>query len=443
MTVRFSDEKEGLELDQINPQYYPLRQAIEKAYKSFNFAFDLGESGLRGLSLHVWSADGQIDCGVVGNISVNKLKQHCVPAPYGDLATNTTKVDPDVRSALTLDYDKIVIKKKIVPKKKTGSKKKPQKDDDDVPKEDLYKKAVQDLLQRVQDKFQDDTLYFEPYKLNMYEKGGFFKPHKDTPRYSNMVGTMVVVLKSSEGGDLIIRHGGESFFETGSATAFFCDREHEVTPVKSGTRVTLTFNICKASKSVAKTERAITLTRATPLVKENNVAALIKAIKESRFKKIGILTEFDYTQKGITLQTLKGSDRVLFEELSKERSFQIDLLPTVLTKHYTENRDDYSKTIDGKVYRFATEDLDRMMRQERAKEIPDEDHAVFFFHKLGLELYEHEQEGAEHTGNESLDHTIDNIYFNAAIVVTDLNPKSTKVVAKSKSGSGSNESMDE
>lgn len=48
------------------------------------------------------------------------------------------------------------------------------------------------------------------YRLNMYEAGGFFLPHKDTEKEPGMFATMLVRLPSSHtGGQLRVAHGGE------------------------------------------------------------------------------------------------------------------------------------------------------------------------------------------------------------------------------------------
>jgi 2-oxoglutarate-Fe(II)-dependent oxygenase superfamily protein len=87
-------------------------------------------------------------------------------------------------------------------------------------------------------------------------QGSFFKPHVDTPRSEKMFGSLVVVFPTPhEGGALLIRHQGQEWtFDSASTLstappssvgyiAFFSDVEHEVTPVVSGHRVTLTYNL--------------------------------------------------------------------------------------------------------------------------------------------------------------------------------------------------------
>lgn len=116
----------------------------------------------------------------------------------------------------------------------------------------------------------------ELYKLNVYGtcldlylcllslfilslgKDSFFKAHQDTPRSTTMFGSLVIVFPTPhEGGALILRHdnkewtfdSAQALAETSSPrahigyVAFFSDVEHEVTTVKSGYRVTLTYNL--------------------------------------------------------------------------------------------------------------------------------------------------------------------------------------------------------
>ncbi|KAE9400179.1 hypothetical protein BT96DRAFT_919589 [Gymnopus androsaceus JB14] len=98
------------------------------------------------------------------------------------------------------------------------------------------------------------TVKPELYKLNVYDKGS---AHKDTPRGDNMVASLVVVFATAhEVGALVLRHDNKEWvYDSGvelastdgtpkvGYVAFFSDVEHEVLPVTSGYRVTLTYNI--------------------------------------------------------------------------------------------------------------------------------------------------------------------------------------------------------
>ena len=97
----------------------------------------------------------------------------------------------------------------------------------------------------------------ELHAMLVYGKGQFFLPHQDSEKDDAMVGTLVVSLPSAHtGGELVIDHGGESLTyrtskEELSFVAFYADCRHEVTPVKSGYRVTLTFNLLSDARPVA------------------------------------------------------------------------------------------------------------------------------------------------------------------------------------------------
>lgn len=98
---------------------------------------------------------------------------------------------------------------------------------------------------------------YELYKLNVYDRDSFFKPHKDTPRSDKMFGSLVVIFPTPhEGGALVLREDGREWTFDYAAelaassdspniayVAFFGDIEHEVRPVTSGHRVTLTYNL--------------------------------------------------------------------------------------------------------------------------------------------------------------------------------------------------------
>lgn len=99
-------------------------------------------------------------------------------------------------------------------------------------------------------------------------KDGFFKRHKDTPRATNMFGSLVIILPTKHvGGGLVFRRDNKEWtFDSASALAsapgpsiayasFFSDVEHEVLPVKEGYRVTLTYNLYFKKPLKARTPR--------------------------------------------------------------------------------------------------------------------------------------------------------------------------------------------
>nr|VWO98178.1 Acetolactate synthase (EC [Ganoderma boninense] len=119
-----------------------------------------------------------------------------------------------------------------------------------------------ELLVENPKKVKSEDVNIELYKLNIYGKDAFFKAHVDTPRSELMFGSLVIVFPTPhEGGALKLRRAaGNGEGETSEWTfdssallaqqehpsiayvAFFSDVEHEVMPVTSGHRVTITYN---------------------------------------------------------------------------------------------------------------------------------------------------------------------------------------------------------
>ena len=87
-------------------------------------------------------------------------------------------------------------------------------------------------------------------------EGSFFKAHVDTPRGTRMFGSLVILFPTSfEGGNLIMRKGdtewsfnaaqvlGECSGPHVAYVALYSDVEHEVSMVKSGHRISITYNL--------------------------------------------------------------------------------------------------------------------------------------------------------------------------------------------------------
>jgi len=155
----------------------------------------------------------------------------------------------------------------------------------------------------------------EPHALLVYGKGQFFLPHQDSEKDDAMVGTLVVSLPSAHaGGELIVEHGGESVtYRTSkqdlSFVAFYADCRHEVKPVTSGYRVTLTFNLladgeadAQGSGLAADLARCLTEHFATPATPRYGRTDLDPP------NRLVYLLDHEYTQRGLNWNRLKGAD---------------------------------------------------------------------------------------------------------------------------------------
>ncbi|KAI0671220.1 hypothetical protein C8Q78DRAFT_974605 [Trametes maxima] len=117
------------------------------------------------------------------------------------------------------------------------------------------------------------AIHAELYKLNVYGPQSFFKAHVDTPRSELMFGSLVIVFPTAhEGGELQLRErqdDGTREWTFDSAAlleqrsdpaiayvAFYSDIEHEVMPIRSGYRVTITYNLYHVKDSTSGTGAA-------------------------------------------------------------------------------------------------------------------------------------------------------------------------------------------
>ncbi len=154
------------------------------------------------------------------------------------------------------------------------------------------------------------------YKLLVYEKGGFFLPHRDSEKHDRMVASLIVVLPNPfEGGMLVVRHGAAkqslTFDEVAGGkapcyAAFYADCAHEVQRVASGVRLCLAYNL------VLKPKRAKPSTATNPAAPADVLAASIGLwTARQPAKPLVFALEHHYTQRGLSLDLLKGADRQL------------------------------------------------------------------------------------------------------------------------------------
>ncbi|KAF8530187.1 hypothetical protein BU17DRAFT_78797 [Hysterangium stoloniferum] len=195
---------------------------------------------------------------------IEKLVEACKPSPLG--RGKETVHDEDYRKARELS-----------------------KDDFSITADILSASGVFESISSLIAPVSDDggAVIARLSKINVYASGGFFKAHRDTPRQGRHVGTLVVALPSSyKGGILRAAHEGdeinfswedeisESDHGISLPWAFiFSDVEHEVLPVTSGIRISLTFDIF-ASRGTHPAEYHAIEARTLPIF--GNIENLLK-----------------------------------------------------------------------------------------------------------------------------------------------------------------------
>ena len=189
----------------------------------------------------------------------------------------------------------------------------------------------------------------ELYKINVYTSPtGCFKPHVDTPRGSNMFGSLVVCLPTQfQGGALVARHRGEQVVYDWSSlpenpvhkiqwAAFFGDIEHEILTVTEGYRVTLTYNLYNCDKA-----------RAEPDVASPFYASLKSAVGHPHFLReggtLGFSCQHSYVFEELNhplgLSTLlKGPDQTVFST-AKSLGLEVEVKPIMKGYNWCLGRD--------------------------------------------------------------------------------------------------------
>ncbi|KAI3556421.1 oxidoreductase [Colletotrichum abscissum] len=166
----------------------------------------------------------------------------------------------------------------------------------------------------------------ELYNMNIYSgPSGKFKAHVDTPRSPYQIGSLVVCLPMKhEGGELAVRHSGQTHsFDWAKNSnncviqwaAFYSDCEHEVLEVKSGHRVTLTYNLY-ATAGNGELAGQMSAFSPTSLPLYSQIVDLLSSKKfQSKDRLLGVYSTHAYphTEKEHGLPfCLKGLDMVLY-----------------------------------------------------------------------------------------------------------------------------------
>lgn len=155
-----------------------------------------------------------------------------------------------------------------------------------------------------------------PHALLVYGPDQFFAPHQDSEKDDEMVATLVVSLPSVHtGGELVVSHGGQTrtYRHTDRGTigfvAFYADCVHEVRPVRSGRRVTLTFNLL-----VTYDADAIEIDpdeELAGLVGEHFATPVAGSRSRKPFavpNRLVVLLDHQYSERGLAAGRLKGRD---------------------------------------------------------------------------------------------------------------------------------------
>ncbi len=219
-------------------------------------------------------------------IQVNALLEKAHQAPFGK--GRKTLVDTSVRNTHEIDADQLELDNAN------------------------FQRALKRLLKRIGEALAiEQQIHAEPYKLLIYEPGGFFAAHQDSEKLPGMFGTLLIGLPSPHEGGTIELHPGDGdpvhvdFSTKGAsnfpALAFLADRQHEILPVTEGYRVVLVFNLVYASAKPAPV--------VTPEALVDQLAETLRDLPGDKVPMVFALGH-QYTDSNFSTEQLKGHDRM-------------------------------------------------------------------------------------------------------------------------------------
>ena len=156
------------------------------------------------------------------------------------------------------------------------------------------------------------------HSLLVYEPDQFFLKHQDTEKTDEMIGTLVVTLPSAyDGGELMIGRGEDWKAYRGSRdslslVAFYADCQHEVLKLKSGYRITLTYNLMLRGDTAPRGEgEAGTAAELAGLLREHFGTPATTSwggLRADPPARLVYLLDHEYTPRGLNWTRLKGAD---------------------------------------------------------------------------------------------------------------------------------------
>ncbi|MEO3805684.1 2OG-Fe(II) oxygenase [Nonomuraea sp. B1E8] len=157
----------------------------------------------------------------------------------------------------------------------------------------------------------------ELHSMLLYETGQFFVAHQDSEKDDAMVATLVVTLPSAHtGGELVVEHQGQTKKYRGlqtavSLAAFYADCRHQVLPVRTGNRVTLTYNLLLTGDSHTVAGEHPLVSDLAACLHTHFTTPVVLPYSHRRGDpptRLAYLLDHEYTARGLSWSRLKGSD---------------------------------------------------------------------------------------------------------------------------------------
>lgn len=318
----------------------------------------------------------------VSNINqkiLKKMYKSADQATFGNLKSMKTEIDCNIRSGREISARHFIVDPKLISK-----------------------------LQKLWcDKFKFANLAIEPYKINLYQKGDFFKRHRDTPS-KNMIGTLLINLSQNpnecddnyHSNDGILCLNNDEYYwnpvNIREWCGFYADIEHEVKPIIGDwIRATLSFKVYANGFNLET-------------IYDEKIDDVQKLI--SNFPKpYGFILSHKYS---LNTSVAKGADNILISAILNS-GHKIKRIPVCVK---------YSGTEDNfiiQVYPLTDECIDYILGINNNEPKIIEGNIEFIVLNEGIKWYDESEPYIEYTGNEAQIENIDSLYLNHAIIIFD------------------------
>lgn len=311
----------------------------------------------------------------INSLSYDDFVPLAEPAPYGNLAANETVYDEKVRKALQIKHFS-VHSFSIKNAKAT-----------------TFEKAMIPIITERGSTFDGATnVRLVPHAVNIYGKGDHFARHVDTQRYPDMIGTLNVIMGEYKGGRFTVFHPSDrdvqrnrlevTSLKDGEMVALTLRATcpHQVDRVTSGTRISVTFDVCGTMNYYGAKCKAL-------LSRVDEVLACHPAKTH-----VGITMQHMYTGQDIAQRHFRSAYDHALVEAAGSRGALVSLM-WKLNIGWDANGND-----ENQVYSNAISTLNE-------SDVSLYANALFFSGKdddIGFRAKYQHQDDAEHCGNESM-----------------------------------------
>ena len=325
-------------------------------------------------------------------------------APFGK--GTETVLDPTVRKAKEIKANRLTVK---------------------------YNKSIEKVLN--QHAPPNAVLTSKLYKMQIYEVGGHFKPHKDTIHAPNHYATLVIAVPESKfKGGLLCVDNKKIDFNVSSYALFMTDIEHSVTLVTSGIRCVLQYDIyieylnmsslpCDLIKSVEEycednekkyesdedyydydcqsfyDREDIDILGKPDNTKLNKFLMLLDSYEHKKDENIVFVLAHSYPRT-IQPENLRGSDKLLYNSLSKIYNIDLGFCINKMESNYDGT---YIKSECNNLWCMNYDSIQylKSFLESDDKKIIKEKKIITFISNKANFMETYSQDYQEHTGNEA------------------------------------------